>query len=134
VRLTEAQLFRGDALLQLLLSTCCLFVSLKVRLHKQTQGPVISKVLCCRLAALVTADRTNFCPAEYTSAGLHVLNSCSTRAADLGAIFKYVHVYALSLTCLRLHPSCKSIFKIEFALLAAARCLYAPQFWLLCSA
>ncbi len=84
-------------------SYCLLAVSLCLcSLPKQVQGPVISS-----LAASFMADG---CPAEYTSAGVHALDSCSTGAADLGVVVEYVHIYALSLTCLCLHPSCKSVF------------------------
>ncbi len=61
-------------------------------------GPSSQK-LCRRLAALVTADGIAFCAAVYISAGLHGLDSCSTYARELGVAFKYVRVYALSLTC-----------------------------------
>ncbi len=59
---------------------------------------------------MVMADGIAFYAAEYISAGLHVLDSCSTYASDLGAIFKYVQVCALSLTCYCLLPARKSVF------------------------
>lgn len=46
-----------------------------------------SQKLCCCLAALVKADDITFNAAEYVTAGLHVLDSCSY-ARDLGAVFK----------------------------------------------
>ncbi len=102
----EAQ--RGDASLQFLLSACCLFVSLQVSLHEQAQKPVISS--SCAVVLQLRSWLTLFGSAEYSSTGLHVLDSYSTGTADLGAVSEYVHIYALSLTYLCLQPSCKSVF------------------------
>ncbi len=44
-----------------------------------------------------------FYPAEYISAGLHALGSCSTGAMDLGAVFEYVNVYGL--VCVSILPA-----------------------------
>ena len=99
---------RGDAFLQLLLSTCCFLMSLQVSLHEQAQKPIISS--SCAVVLQLRSWLILLCPAEYISAGLHVLYSCSTGAADLGAVFEYVHIYALSLTCLCLQPFCQSVF------------------------
>jgi len=59
------------------------------------------KFLCCCVAALVMAEV--FYPAEYISAGLHALGSCSTGAMDLGAVFEYVNVYGL--VCVSILPA-----------------------------
>ncbi len=78
-------------------------LSLQVSLHKQAQNPVISS--SCTVALQLQSWLILIGPAEHISAGLHVLDNCSTGAADLGAVFEYVHMYALSLACLCLRKS-----------------------------
>ncbi len=70
--LMQAQRFRGNAFLQLLLSTCCVFVRLQVSLHKQAQGSVIKNCSAVVLQLWLWSIAV-FCTAEYASAGVHVL-------------------------------------------------------------
>ncbi len=77
-------------------------------LHEQVQEPVVSS--SCAVVLQLWSRLMFSYPAEYISAGPRALDSCSTGATELGAVFEYVHVYALFLTCLCLHSSCKSVF------------------------
>ena len=83
-------------------------LSLRTSLHEQAQGPVVSSP--CAVVLQLWSRLMLFCPAVYISADVRAIDSCSTGASELGAVLECVHVYALSLTCLCLHSSCKSVF------------------------
>jgi len=63
VRLVGAK--QGDAVLQLPLSTCCLFTSVQVSLLEQVQKPVIPT--SCANILQFRSWLTLLCPAEYTA-------------------------------------------------------------------